>query len=216
MMPLQNAVPLTGIAAVGHAEDPGAEKGYDWLLEQRLEDGAWPTGLAGEVRGYVGGYRRLPHSRWGCRSNTTAALVSLSFHPVRRRSEAAKRALDHLLSRETKDPSNIGFNTARTIGYESQSGWTTYYAKFDLGLVLNLCWRIGANTDDARVAAIVKFVKSLQGDYGLWDYRPKPAARRWITFDLLRSLSRIDDSTKWISMEPSTPFKAYLGRPRRH
>lgn len=216
MMPLQNALPLIGIAAAGHATDPRAERGYDWLLENRLEDGAWPTGLAGEVRGYVGGYRRLPHSRWGCRSNTTAAVMSLALHPERRKNEPARRGLDHLLSRETKDPKNIGHNVARTVGYEAQSGWITYFARFDLALVLDLCWRIGATTNDDRVNEIVHYVKSIRGEFGMWDYASNPLAARWITFDLLRSLSKIDASTDWYSMEPSTPFKAYVGQPRRH
>ena len=37
------------------------------LLERRLDDGAWPTGLASGVFGRVAGYRRIAHSRWGCR-----------------------------------------------------------------------------------------------------------------------------------------------------
>ena len=84
MMPLQTSLPLRGLAACGYAADPRAERAYEWLLAQRLEDGAWPTGLAASgVHGYVAGYRKLPHSRWGCRANTTAALVCLALHPQR-------------------------------------------------------------------------------------------------------------------------------------
>ena len=35
-----------GLAAAGYAEDPRAERAYEWLLGQRLDDGAWPTGRA--------------------------------------------------------------------------------------------------------------------------------------------------------------------------
>lgn len=85
MMPLQTALPLRGLAACGFSGDPRAERAYDWLLAQRLPDGAWPTGLARSgVYGYVAGYRRMPHSRWGCRSNTTGALLCLALHPQRR------------------------------------------------------------------------------------------------------------------------------------
>jgi hypothetical protein len=84
MIPLQTAFPLRGLAMCGYATDSRAERAYDWLLAQRLPDGAWPTGLAaGGVFGFVGGYRRLPHSRWGCRSNTTGALLCLALHPER-------------------------------------------------------------------------------------------------------------------------------------
>ncbi len=97
MVPLQTALPLRALAMCGYATDSRAELAYEWLLGQRLEDGAWPTGVAGAPRtagapqtargtyGRVAGYRRLPHSRWGCRSNTTGALLCLAHHPERRR-----------------------------------------------------------------------------------------------------------------------------------
>ncbi|MCL5995575.1 MAG: hypothetical protein M1546_05900, partial [Chloroflexi bacterium] len=97
MVPLQTALPLRGLAACGYATDPRAERAYDWLLAQRLPDGAWPTGIVSGDYGYVAGYRRLAHSRWGCRSNTTGALICLALHPERRSGSAARRALDLLL-----------------------------------------------------------------------------------------------------------------------
>ncbi|NHJ14915.1 MAG: hypothetical protein EAX95_14635 [Candidatus Thorarchaeota archaeon] len=216
MMPLQTSIPLMGIAASGHATDLRAEKAYEWLLDQRLEDGAWPTGMAGEVRGYVAGYRRLPHSRWGCRTNTTAALLCLAMHPKRRNGDSAKVALEHLLARETKERRNIGYHVARIVGFEKQSGWTTYFARSDPALILDLCSRVGGNLSDARITDLVEFVKSSQGSLGIWECSSAPSASRWITFDLLRALSNVDRSTNWFSIEPRTPFKAYLGKPRRH
>jgi squalene cyclase len=61
---LQTSLPLRGLAACGYAAGPRVEKAYEWLLEQRLEDGAWPTGIAHGNYGNVAGYRRLAHSRW--------------------------------------------------------------------------------------------------------------------------------------------------------
>jgi hypothetical protein len=215
MIPLQTAIPLRGLVACGYATDERAEKAYDWLLKQRLEDGAWPTGKAGNVNGYVAGYRRLAHSRWGCRSNTTCSLICLALHPKRRFSNEARRALDLLLGRETRERLNIGFEVARTIGVEPPSGFLTFFAKFDLALILDLCWRIGADTSDERVVELVEYIKQSQGPYGLWDYIPRPEASRWVTFDLLRSLSRLDKETDWLSLEPRTPFAAYPRRPKR-
>jgi len=215
MMPLQTAFPLRGLAICGYATDRRAERAYDWLLKQRLEDGVWPTGKAGEVYGYVAGYRRLAHSRWGCRSNTTASLLCLALHPTRRFSQEARRALDLLLGRETREKQNIGFEVARIIGAEPENGYITYFAKFDLALVLDLCWRIGADRSDERVAEVVQFIQSVQGPFGLWEYASRPEASRWLTFDLLRSLSRLDDSTEWLGLEPRTPFKAYINKQKR-
>lgn len=215
MMPLQTALPLRGLAACGYTTDTQAERAYNWLLKQLLEDGAWPTGKAGEVYGYVAGYRRLAHSRWGCRSNTTASLICLALHPTRRFSKEARRALDLLLGRETREKQNVGFSVARIVGVEPRSGYITYFAKFDLALILDLCWRIGADWSDERVDELVKFIQELQGPYGLWEYTPRPEASRWITFDLLRSLSNLDNSTEWLSLEPRTPFRAYPEKEER-
>jgi hypothetical protein len=215
MVPLQTAIPLRGLAACGCATDPRAERAYEWLLDKRLEDGAWPTGIASGVYGYVAGYRRLAHSRWGCRSNTTGSLICLSLHPTRRTGTAARRALDLLLGRETRETLPLGFEVARTIGTEPVRGFFTFFARFDLGLILDMCWRVGATLEDERVADLVEFVRGLQGSYGLWEYTARPQASRWVTFDLLRSLSRLDESGEWLSAEPRTPFQPYPSRQRR-
>ena len=215
MMPLQTAIPLRGLAACGYATDPRADKAYAWLLEQRLDDGAWPTGIASGNYGYVAGYRRLAHSRWGCRSNPTGALICLALHPLRRTGPTAHRALDLLLGRETREKHNLGFEVARCIGVETSRGWITYFARFDLALVLDLCWRVGANREDGRINDVVEFVHGLQGPYGLWQYTPHPQASRWVTFDLLRSLSRLDETGDWLSVRPRTPFQEYKGIDKR-
>jgi hypothetical protein len=216
MIPLQTGLPLQGLAACGYAIDPRAERAYEWLLAQRLPDGAWPTGIASGNYGTVGGYRRLAHSRWGCRSNTTGALICLAHHPDRRTSPEARRALDLLLGRETRETHPLGFEVARLIGLERARGFLTTYARFDLALVLDLCWRVNATLDDDRVAELASFIQGLQGPYGLWEYASRPQASRWVTFDLLRSLSRLDNTGDWLSLEPRTPFRAYPKRARRY
>ncbi|MHA2433103.1 MAG: hypothetical protein ACXADO_07750 [Candidatus Thorarchaeota archaeon] len=215
MMPLQTSIPLLGVTASGHAQDERAENAYEWLLEQRLEDGAWPTGKIGKVLGYRAGYRRMPHSEWGCRTNTTLALQCLAMHPRRRRGETAKRALELLLARETRDRRNLGFNVVRTVGLEPHRGHFTYHAKFDPALVLDLCGRTGANRNDRRVDDLVRWLREVQGPYGLWEYVPHPEASRWVTFDLLRSLSSLDESSDWLSLEPRRPFASYPRRRKR-
>ena len=215
MVSLQTAIPLRGLAACGYVTDPRAECAYAWLLAQRLEDGAWPTGIASGVYGYVAGYRRLAHSRWGCRSNTTGSLICLALHPERRHGAEARRALDLLLGRETREVQNVGFEVARLVGAEAVRGFFTFFARFDLALVLDLCWRIGATRQDERVGDLVAFIRGLQGEYGLWEYAARPQVSRWVTYDLLRSLSRLDTNGGWLSTEPRTPFQPYPSIRRR-
>jgi hypothetical protein len=138
------------------------------------------------------------------------------LHPKRRTDPEARRALDLLLGRETREKHTLGFEVARLIGAEPARGFLTFYARFDLGLVLDLCWRFGASRDDERIAEVVEFVLALQGPYGLWEYEPHPQASRWVTFDLLRSLARLSENIDWLSLEPRTPFRAYAKRARRY
>jgi hypothetical protein len=215
-IPLQTAIPLRGLAMCGYAEDPRAEKAFEWLEAMRLEDGAWPTGLAGGVHGRVGGYRRLPHSRWGCRSNTTGVLLCLAHHPRRCSGEHARRALDHLLARETRDRSTLGVEVARLVGAVRPRGFLTFYAAFDGALLLDLSSRIGASLEDERVRSLAEFVLSLRGTAGLWEPRHAPAVSRWLTFDLGRSLGRIAPESAWLSVEPRTPYRSYPHAPRRN
>jgi hypothetical protein len=66
----------------------------------------------------------------------------------------------------------------------------------------------------------VAFVEGIRGAFGLWEYGSRPQASRWLTFDLLRSLSRLtvdgDGASEWVSLEPRTPFQAYAAKQRRY
>jgi hypothetical protein len=216
MIPLQTSMPLRGLASCGYATDPRSERAYEWLMAQRVSDGAWPTGIASGNYGGVAGYRRLAHSRWGCRTNTTEALRCLALHPERRKSTEARRGLDLLLGRETKEVDALGIEVARTIGALPTRGLFTYHARYDAALTLDLCWRIEASREDERVTDLVSFVREMRGPYGLWECRSRPQASRWLTFVLLRSLARLDEASGWISLEPRTPFRAYPKRRKRY
>jgi len=209
MMPLQTAIPLLGLVMCGYSIDKRAERAFEWLIEQRLEDGAWPVGISAGNYGGIAGYRRLAHSRWGCRSNTTLVLSCLAYHPKRSQSDEAKRALDLILGTTSKLRTSLGFTIARLIGLEKAFGRITFMAKFDIAHILNLCWRVGASKDDDRISDFIEFIKSEQGEFGLWDYISHPKATRWLTFDLLRSLTHINENVDWISTEPRTPFQTY-------
>ncbi len=215
MIPLQTALPLLGLAWAGYATDPRAEQAYDWLLEEQLPQGGWPSGRHREKFIFAAGYRRLAHSKFGCRTNTTAAVTALALHPKRRTSQAAHRGLDLLLAHEHQQAHTLGFEVARIIGAERPRGGFTYFKRYDVAQIIDLSWRIGASLEDGRVADNVKFVKELQGPSGLWEYRRHPEVSRWVTFDLLRSLSRLDEETDWLSVEPRTPFQPYPKKPRR-
>jgi hypothetical protein len=216
MAPLQTALPLLGLARAGYATDARAERAYDWLEKKSLPEGGWPAGMHNNDYIAAAGYRRLMHSKFGCRTSTTAAVSALAFHPGRSQNNIARKGLDMLLAHEHQHAHTLGFEVARTIGAVPVRGFGTLYKRYDVGQMLDLSWRMGANMSDERIAEQVKFVQGLQGPYGLWEFHSNPEASRWITFDLLRSLSRLDRTTEWISMEPRTPFQAYPKKIKRY
>ncbi len=213
---IYTALILQGIALAGHGETREAQIAYDWLIGFRLPDGAWPAGMVeGNYRG-VAGYRRLPHSKLGCRSTTTAITAALAYHPILRKSEMAGGALDLILAAELKEAGSVGFEAARTLGFEQPRGLLTHYVNYDCAFILDLCTRIGIGKTDERVADIINFLLAQQGPYGLWEYAPNPAATRWVTFDILCSLAGIDSKTTWSSMIPRSKFQKYPKKQKRY
>ena len=110
---------------------------------------------------------------------------------------------------------SLGFNLARHLGFEKSIGMITYMAKFDIAHLLNLCWRIGASKEDPRVTGFIEFVLNEKGKYGIWTYLSYPLVSRWLTYDLLYSLSLLENKVEWVSLEPPTPFRAYPKKEKR-
>jgi hypothetical protein len=210
LMPLQAALPLRGLAAVGYAQDVRAERGYEWLLDQRLADGAWPIGIVAGQPGYIAGYRRLPGST-GCRVTTQGAIAALALHPDRARSSDTRRALDLLLQRETRDEWALGSEVERLAGSGVVPGFVTAYARFDLGFILELATRAGAGPEDQRVASIDAFLETRRGPAGLWEHPTRPDLSRWLTFDLLLTRRRLAGGD-WAGTAPALPFHGQARR----
>ena len=216
---MQTVVPLRGIAAAGFATDPRAERGYEWLLLQRHLDGSWPAGPKADLGGPgkpsppEREYRQLTRGE-GCRSATTGAVACLALHPERRRSEAARIGVDHLLARETRDEAAIGWEVSRLVGLERAMGGITFYVTFDLAFLLDLASRCGVSPEDRRVRELVAYLEKLRGRYGLWAHHAHPQLARWLTFDLESSLRRLAEGD-WIGNEESATFTPYRrGRSR--
>ena len=213
--PLQTALPLRGLAAAGYADDPRAERSFEWLLDRRIDDGTWAYGkMPGRRAGAVAGYRRMAQSE-GCRATTTGALACFAHHPERRTSPAARSALDVLMRRETREEMTLGYEVSRLLGIERTGGFATFYAVFDLAFVLDLASRIGMSKGDDRMKELVAFLESKRGEYGLWEHPRHPHLSRWLTLDILASYRRLE-SSDWTGSEFRLPFTAYPKRRRRY
>jgi hypothetical protein len=220
VMPIQTIHPLRGVAAAGFATDPRAERAYEWLLAERLHDGSWTgshkadLGLDGRSSGEDPDYRRLTRGD-GCRATTTGAVACLALHPERRRSNAARVGVDHLLARETREPATLGWEVSRLVGLERASGVITFYVTFDHAFLLDLASRCGVSSEDRRVRDLVTYLETLRGPYGLWEHPIHPQLSRWLTFDLECSLRRLADGD-WIGNEEPASFTPYNKPQRRH
>lgn len=188
---MHTVVPLRGIAAAGFATDPRAELAYEWLLGARLPDGSWPSGPKADLEAQPEkDYRRLTRGL-GCRSSTTGAVASLAMHPKRSRSEAARIGVDHLLARETREVSTLGWEVSRLVGLERAMGQVTFYVTHDLAFLLDLASRCGVSPEDRQVRDLVAHLENLRGPYGLWQHPTHPQLSGWLSFDLESSLRRL-------------------------
>ena len=215
MMPLQTALPLRGLAAAGYAEDPRAERAYEWLLDQRLDDGAWPVGIAHGQKGYIAGYRRLPGSP-GCRANTTGALAALVVpSDAGDLGGGAGAARPPAPARDARRVvARLGGGAARRASSRRPASSRSTPAS---------TWRsCSSSRRDAAPPATTHasttswtFLLGLRGENGLWQHPSHPELARWLTFDLLLSLRRLEGGD-WIGLAPRTAFRAYPKRRRRY
>jgi hypothetical protein len=196
---MHTVVPLRGIAAAGFAADPRAERAYEWILDARLQDGSWPSGPKADL-GQPGRptppekeYRRLTRGL-GCRSATTGAVACLAMHSERRRSDAARIGVDHLLARETRDAATLGWEVSRLVGLERAMGQVTFYATHDLAFLLDLASRCGVSPQDHQVRGLVDYLETLRGPYGLWQHPTHPQLTGWLSLDLETSLRRLSSA----------------------
>jgi len=220
MITTLTVLPLRGIAAAGFATDPRAERGYDWLVAQRLNDGSWTgshkadLGLDGRSSGEDPDYRKLNPGE-GCRAATTGAVACLALHPERNRSESARIGVDHLLRQNIRRDASLGWEVSRLVGLERASGRFTFYVIHDLAFMLDLASRCGLSPDDRRVSELVGYLERARGPYGLWEHPAHPQLSRWLTFDIECSLRRLADGD-WIGNEEPASFTPYKRGRRRY
>ena len=223
VLTMRTLVPLRGVAAAGFATDPRAERAYEWLLDQRLDDGSW-TGSHRESYGFdfrtgnTGSgdpeYRKLVRGM-GCRSTTTGAVACFALHPERRRSDAARVGMDHLLARETHDQATLGWEVSRLVGLEPATGGFTFYVTHDPAFMLDLASRCGVSLEDRRVRDLITYLESLRSPYGMWLHQAHPQLSRWLTFDIECSLRRLADGD-WVGNEEPAAFTPYKKGRRRY
>lgn len=187
MIPLQTAIPLWGLAAVGFSCHKNSEKAYDWLAERQLSDGTWPTGIAQGNYGYIAQYRKLPDSIYGCRVNTTACLLPFSLHPERKSQAQTIKGIDRVLNYSKFNKGSFGYFIARFVNAEPSKGFFTFFENHDVALFFQILRQVNIVKSDDRVAKLFNKIFSLQNENDLWIYDSFPLVSHWLTYDLIKS-----------------------------
>ncbi len=186
---------LAVLIKAGYADDPRVERGLDWLLSMRQNDGGWTIPilthkfdkatfykLTSEYREPVEPDRAKPFSHnW-----TDMVLRAFAAHPTRRRSKEAHAAADLLKSRFFQPDVYASYMDAR------------YWVRFifwwpNIVTALDSLSLMGYSKDDADIRKGLSWLVENQLPDGLWklDYASGAKEKAGITPEQLRLALRV-------------------------
>jgi hypothetical protein len=198
-MPYYSGAIMELLIKGGYGEDPRIERGLQWLISLRQDDGGWafPLRTVGlklrpgifKSATPVEPDRRKPFSHL----ITGMVLRAFAAHPLYRRSEEAKVASNLLTPR---------FFKADTYpDRQATSFWTSFSYPFwftDLLSCFDSISLIGVDLSNPQVAKGLNWFVSRQLKNGLWKLRLRIMAKekepdRWISLAISRVFKRLDD-----------------------
>ena len=194
--PNYTAAILAVLIDAGSVSDPRVERGLQWLLAMRQDDGGWAIPLrtgppltfdaAMRIRAAIAPDRAKPSSHLV----TGIVLRALAAHPRFRRRAETRRAAALLATRFfMPDP----YPDRKAASY-----WTKFAFPFrwtDLVSALDAIGLTGRGAADSHVADALAWLARHQGRDGLWrSGYPKtrdPLVNHWVTFAAARVFRRI-------------------------
>jgi hypothetical protein len=191
----------------GYADDPRIEKGFQWLLSMRQDDGGWTVPILtadlpwNEQLRITSRYaapiepdRSQPFSH-----NWTGMIIrAFSAHPRYRGTEAARIAAQLLTSRF--------FRADVYNSYKAADYWVKFQYPFwwnNLVAALDAVSLIGLSSDDEQIRHALQWLKDAQQEAGDWKLsyartpKPKPetAANKktklWVSLAICRVFQRL-------------------------
>lgn len=189
----------------GYDKDPRIERGFDWLLEMRQEDGGWTVPLITHQFDRATGYRLTSeyaepiepdHSKPFSHNWTGMVLRAFAVHPYYRTTEAAGHAARLLASRF--------FQPDVYTSYQAASYWLRFEYPFwwnNLVAALDSVSRIGLQAEDDNVQQALTWLIDHQEENGLWrvtyakaEQKQSAKAREmrlWVSLAICRVLKRL-------------------------
>jgi len=194
--PYYHAAILELLIKAGYEDDERVEKGLDWLLSVRQDDGGWliPMQAVPSKERSVEMWRGAPvppdRSRPHAHLATGMVLRAFAAHPHYRRSKEARVAGERLKERFFKADK---YNDRKTTQY-----WTKFQYPFwwtDILSALDSLSLIGFSADDADVQGGLHWFASNQEESGLWPtgYGKGPRAetqKLWVGLAVCRVFKR--------------------------
>jgi len=193
----------------GYAGDPRIEKGFQWLLGMRQNDGGWTIPLLTHKLDRVTQYRLTSEyaepiepdrSKPFSHNWTGMVLRAFAVHEKYRRSAAAHAAANLLKSRF--------FQPDFYTSYQAASYWVRFDYPFwwnNLLAALDSLSLIGFSKDDEHIREAQVWLIDHQGENGLWEVsyakakdkdRETPKTRElklWVTLAICRVLTRLHE-----------------------
>ncbi len=168
-MPYYHAIIMEALVKAGYADDARIERGFEWLLSMRQDDGGWIIPVqavpAKEKTEELWRGAPIPPDRSRPFSHLATGMVLRAFavHPRYRRSEEARTAGELLKSRFFKSDK---YNDRKAPRY-----WTKFQYPFWWPNVLtaldSLSW-LGFSRDDQDIQKGLDWFISNQGVEGTW------------------------------------------------
>jgi hypothetical protein len=189
----------------GYAADPRIERGFQWLLSMRQDDGGWTVPLQTHKLDRATLYRLTSQhadplepdrAKPFAHNATGMVLRAFAVHPRRRRSAAA-RAAGQLLKSRFFQPDSYS-------SYRAASYWLRFDYPFwwnNLVAALDSLSRLGFSPRDEQMQAALRWLADHQQPGGLWretySRPPGPATARardkqlWISLAICRVFKRL-------------------------
>jgi hypothetical protein len=191
----------------GYADDPRIEKGFQWLLAMRQDDGGWSIPIITHKFDRATQYRltsqyaepvQPDRSKPFSHNWTGMVLRAFAVHPEHRKSEAAKVAARLLVSRF--------FQPDRYTSYKAAGYWVRFEYPFwwnNVVAALDSVSLIGLSKDNEQVSKALDWLIDHQDEDGLWkvsyakpnvretDVAKKRETAAWVSLAICRVLKRL-------------------------
>jgi hypothetical protein len=191
----------------GYAEDHRIERGFQWLLGMRQNDGGWTIPILTHKLDRETQYRLTSQYAQPLEPDrdkpfshhwTGMILRAFAVHPTNRCSEAAKRAAELLKSRFFKPDSYTSYQAAGYwVRFEYPYWWNSLLSALDS------LSRMGQTVEDNQIQQAVNWFIDHQGESGLWktsymkqDKEEKRTAKtidreHWVSLAICRVMKRL-------------------------